>query len=211
MNRRGLVIAAAGACVLAGVSFLALHARGDRRPSPAQRPPQYPSDLTSLVDQDGNRFSFERLNGRTVLMNFIFTHCQTSCPLQTQALTGVQRALPESIRRRVAFVSVSIDPVRDTPALLKQYASKLGAGLGNWSFVTGDRGEITWLHQHFGAQVKRMAGDQFDHRVAVYLLDANGRFVQRYAGDLDRSRLVKEIGHVDDLYNKSRQQLSPGG
>lgn len=210
MNRRMLVIATAGAFLLAGVGFVTRRAKDDLKSSQSAHTPDHPNDLTSLVDQEGGRFAFESLKGRTVVMNFIFTHCQTSCPLQTQALTAVQRALAPSLQGRVQFVSVSMDPERDTPPVLKRYASKLRASLGNWSFVTGDEREITWLHQHFGAQVKRMGGDQFDHRVAVYLIDANGRFVQRYAGDLDQPRLVKEIGDVDGLYHKSRQQHNPG-
>jgi cytochrome oxidase Cu insertion factor (SCO1/SenC/PrrC family) len=85
-------------------------------------------------------------------------------------------------------------------------AKAVGARLANWSFVTGHPQEISWLHQHFGAQVKRIAGDQFDHRVAAYVLDANGEFVQKYTGDLDPSRLAKEIGDVDALYNKSHEE-----
>ena len=204
VSRRILLIAA-GACVLAGIGFVTLQAKGTlTSPESAPATPQ-PDDLTSLVDQESESFSLPALSGRTVVLNFIFTHCRTSCPLHVKALTAVQRALPDALQRRVQFVSVSVDPKRDTPAVLKQYALKMGADLGNWSFVTGAEHEITRLHQHFGAQVKRLDGDQFDHRVAVYLLDANGRFVQRYSGDLDRPRLVKEIAEVDSLYNKTRQ------
>jgi len=161
-----------------------------------------PNDLKSLVDQEGKRFSFDQLKGRTVVMNFVFTHCPVSCPLQTRALTAVQRALPRSLHDRVQFVSVSMDPARDTPAVLKQYALALGANLTNWSFVTGNEDEITWFHKHYNAQVKRTEGGQFDHRVAVYLLDANQNLIQTYTGDFDQSRLAKEIGEVDHIYNK---------
>ncbi len=162
-----------------------------------------PFDLKTLVDHDDNSFSFDRLRGRTVVMNFIFTHCPMSCPLQTRALASVQRALPKTSEKRVQFVSVSMDPARDTPAVLKQYASTIGANLVNWSFVTGSDDEINWLHQYYNLRVKRVGGGQFDHRVVVYLIDANGRLIQKYTGDVDQARLVREIGEVDTLFNKS--------
>lgn len=104
-------------------------------------------------------FSFQRLRGRTIVMNFIFTHCAASCPLQVRALTAVQHALPADLSQRVQFVSVTMDPARDTPSVLKDYAARMGAQLENWSFVTGHPAEIAWLHQHFGAQVKRLSGN----------------------------------------------------
>jgi protein SCO1/2 len=162
-----------------------------------------PRALTSLVDQNGARFSLERLEGRTVVMNFIFTTCPMSCPLQTRALAAVQRALPAALHDRVQFVSVTVDPAHDRPAVLKQFARALGADLTNWSFVTGDDDEIASLHQHFDARVKKLDGGGFDHRVAVYLIESHGRVIQRYTGDLDRARLVREIGDVDRLYNRS--------
>lgn len=163
-----------------------------------------PNSLRSLVNQDGERFSFERLKGRTVVLNFIFTHCPSSCPMQTKALTTVQGALSDALRERVSFVSVSMDPERDTPSVLKQYATLLGARPSNWSFVTGSADEITWLGSHFSAQVTRIDAGQFNHRVAVYLLDANQRLVQTYSGEpLDQKRLLTEIEAVDRLFNQS--------
>lgn len=192
------------ACVVAAAGFIAFRAEGAWQPAQPAAAPKAPSDLVTLVDQDKRPFSLQRLEGRTLAVSFIFTHCQTSCPLQVQALSGVQRALPRALSKRVQFVSFSIDPERDTPAVLAQYASTMGVDLENWSFVTGHPQEISWLHQHFGAQVKRLTGDQLDHRVAVYLLDANGQLAQKYTGNLDPMRLAKEIADVDNLYNQTR-------
>jgi protein SCO1 len=194
---------AAAACVAAAVGFAAFAYRATSvwEPSQPAASVHEPSDLVSLVDQAKRPFSLRALEGRTVVLSFIFTHCQTSCPLQTQALVGVQRALS----KRVQLVSVSIDPLRDTPQELTEYAEAMGAQLDNWSFVTGHPQEIAWLHKHFGAQVKRGSGDQLDHRVAVYLLDAHGQLAQKYVGDIDPQRLAREIGEVDSLYQERAQ------
>jgi protein SCO1/2 len=183
-------------------------------PSPAAAPagatatPPLPSfaspfDLSTLVDQEGRRFSFAALKGKTVVMNFIFTHCPVSCPAQTRALTLIQHAVPKPMASRVRFVSVTMDPERDTPPALKQYAALIGADLANWSFVTGNEGELGWLHHYYDVRVTRSTPGQFDHRVAVYLIDASGRLLQKYSGDFDKPRLLREIGEVDRLFNKT--------
>jgi protein SCO1/2 len=207
-RRRGVfVLGGIGVLLIAG-AFAVRLATGDRigaAPDTSSKAVSAvrPDDLKSLRNHDGQRFSFTGMRGRTVVMNFIFTHCPVSCPLQTRALIAIQRTLPRPLQARVHFLSVSMDPARDTSSVLKQYATTLGADLRNWSFVTGGDDEIAWLHKHFNAQVKRAARGQFDHRVAVYLLDANRQLIQTYTGDLDQARLVKEIGEVDSLYNKS--------
>src|SRR5262245_14259863 len=128
--RRELVVATAAVVLLGG--WVALwRTAGRALPSAGRAPPppasaarwSRPHQLASLADQDGKPFSFTQLQGHTVVMNFIFTHCPVSCPQQTRALTAVQRALPKSLQGRVRFVSVSMDPARDTPPVLKQYAA----------------------------------------------------------------------------------------
>src|SRR4051812_25504769 len=61
------------------------------------RKPSSPKELHSLIDQEGHPFSFAGLANKTVLLNFIFTSCALSCPAQTQALVGIQRALTPAL------------------------------------------------------------------------------------------------------------------
>jgi protein SCO1/2 len=209
-RRRQVVAVAVFGCAVAGgaAAWRLADWRVDQRsvgkPAVSMAAWQSPEDLTSLVDQDGRPFSFRQLQGRTVSLNFIFTNCPVSCPLQTRALTQVQHAVAKAGETRARFVSVTMDPTRDTPELLRRYAAAVGANLANWSFVTGSPEEIAWLHQHFNAQVTARDGGQFDHRVAVYLLDAGGRLMQTYAAQpLDEHRLAEEMQTVDRLFNKS--------
>jgi protein SCO1/2 len=204
-RRQAVAVAVFGCAVAGGIAAWRLAAwrvdqRGGDKPAVSQVAWQSPEELTSLVDQDGRPFSFRQLQGHTVSLNFIFTSCPVSCPLQTQALTQVQRTMAEAGETRVRLVSVTMDPARDTPEVLRRYAMTLGANLAGWSFVTGAPEEITWLHRHFNAQVKAREGGQFDHRVAVYLLDAGGRLLQTYAAQpLDVHRVVEEMLTVDRL------------
>jgi protein SCO1/2 len=104
--------------------------------------------------------------------------------------------LPEAVRSRVAFVSVSVDPERDTPLALKDFATRLGIDFGTWTFVTGS-GTLR-LADEYKAEVTRDDEGQIDHRAAVFLLDANGRLAQTYTGaPIDRRRLAREIEILD--------------
>jgi protein SCO1 len=187
-----------------GIPFLAVltacalvcHAIEDRGKGPEFSSPK---DLRTLIDQDGRPFSFAHLADKTVLVNFIFTSCPMKCPTQTLALLGIQRALPPSMRPRVRFVSVTVDPDRDSASVLKRYATSMGVDLSGWSFVTGTSKDLDRLYRYYGAGVRALNDGQYDHQLGAYLLDAKGRVMQRYTGEIDKPRLLREITEIDAL------------
>lgn len=93
-----------------------------------------------LVDQDGvsHRFFSDLLSGRVVLINVIFTHCKDACPMQTQRLQSVRRQLGERFGSEIVFLSLSVDPKRDNPAVLKKFAAKQNADVPGWRFLVAE-------------------------------------------------------------------------
>ena len=93
-----------------------------------------------LVDQDGvsHRFFSDLLSGRVVLINVIFTNCKDACPLQTQRLQSVRRQLGERFGSEIVFLSLSVDPKRDNPAVLKKFAAKQNADVPGWRFLVAE-------------------------------------------------------------------------
>ncbi len=81
---------------------------------------------TALVTQDGQpvRFFDDLIKDKVVAINFIFTTCTDSCPLETARLRQVQKLLGDRVGRDVFFYSISIDPETDTPEVLKQSRQK---------------------------------------------------------------------------------------
>jgi cytochrome oxidase Cu insertion factor (SCO1/SenC/PrrC family) len=77
-----------------------------------------------LIDQDGNRLKFydEVLKDNVVVISFIFTNCGGACPLMTRNLTMIRDMLPTNVRNEITFLSISLDPVRDTPSAMKEFA-----------------------------------------------------------------------------------------
>jgi cytochrome oxidase Cu insertion factor (SCO1/SenC/PrrC family) len=109
-----------------------------------------------VLDQDGNRLHFysDLIKGKTVAINFIFTTCTTICPPLAATFARVQKEMGDRVGRDVHLISISVDPVTDTPERLKAWGAKFKAGAG-WTFVTGDKQEIDKLLTALGASVAR--------------------------------------------------------
>ena len=96
----------------------------------------------TLTTQDERRLSLSELRGKVVVLTFIYTTCTDTCPLLTGKMASLQPRLGPDFGPRVFFVSVSVDPERDTPARLKGYGIAHGAKFDGWAFVTGTPAEI---------------------------------------------------------------------
>jgi protein SCO1/2 len=92
-----------------------------------------------LINQDGEtvRFFDDVLKDKVVVINFIFTNCEGACPLITHKLTLVRDGLEGNIGNPIQFVSLSLDPARDTPAAMKEFAKTHNADHDGWMFLTG--------------------------------------------------------------------------
>jgi protein SCO1 len=111
----------------------------------------YFTDL-ELLTQDGKtvRFYSDMLDGRIVVINTIYTNCKDACPLITQKLNEVRAQIGELFGKEVYFVSISSDPVRDTPKALKAFARKQGADVAGWTFLTGNKNNVDQILKRLG-------------------------------------------------------------
>ena len=102
-------------------------------------PPAFEVPDFSLTDQDGKTVTKADLKGEVWVAAFIFTRCAGSCPMMSSKMGQLQKAIADP---KVKLVSFTLDPERDTPAVLKEYAAKFGAEPGKWMFLTGPRSKI---------------------------------------------------------------------
>jgi len=107
---------------------------------------------TELVNQEGKkvRFYTDALEGKTVLINVIFTNCKDACPLITQRLNETRALLGDRFGKEVYYVSISTDPVRDTPQALKKFAKKQNADVAGWTFLTGKKENVAYVLKRLG-------------------------------------------------------------
>ncbi|HEV2706218.1 MAG TPA: SCO family protein [Pyrinomonadaceae bacterium] len=148
-----------------------------------------------LLDQNGRKIKFysDLVKGKTVAINFIFTTCTTICPPLGATFARVQRDLGERTGRDVHFISVSVDPVTDTPERLKAWGAKFKAGPG-WTFVTGEKAAVDSLLKALGAST----ASREDHTPTVIIgNDLQANWTRTY-GLAKPSQIVKIIDEVSE-------------
>jgi protein SCO1/2 len=125
----------------------------------------------TLVDQTGKRVRLddEVFAGRIAVVNFVYTTCTTICPIASATFAQLQDRLGAALGMEVVLVSISVDPLRDTPARLNEYAQRHQARAG-WSWLTGTKPQIDRVLEGFGAYTP----DFQQHPAMVLVGDAAG-------------------------------------
>jgi protein SCO1 len=166
----------------------------------------------SFINQDSTVFTEKQTKGKIYVANFIFTRCGLICPKVTNQMARVQDAFLES--NDVVFVSHTVDPLYDTPSVLKKYAEKNDAIKGKWFFVTGQKADLykMALKGYFvpisDASVYDKAitnpDEAFIHSEKMILVDKEGIIRGFYDGTdaKEIDRLKVEIKVLRDIYAK---------
>ncbi|MDH4391532.1 MAG: SCO family protein [Aquabacterium sp.] len=192
----------------AGVLALGLPPRmgaaaGPAKPAPADATPGFFDNFRGITlrDQDNKPLRTAQFNSKLVLVHFVFTGCSTTCPIQTRALADMQAQLAPALRRQVQLLSVSLDPLHDSPQVLKAYAQRMGADESGWRFATGRPPDIERVSDALrlfrpGPQARKLD----DHSTALWLVDATGQLRMRYSGNpVDVPRLLRELAALAAL------------
>jgi copper(I)-binding protein/cytochrome oxidase Cu insertion factor (SCO1/SenC/PrrC family)/cytochrome c2 len=140
--------------------------------------PEYFPNIT-LTNQDGEKAKFfdDLLKDKIVAINFIYTTCPDSCPLETAQLVKVQNIMKDRIGKDVFIYSITIDPDVDTPEKLKEYKEKFGA---KWDFFTGDEQEIISIRRKLGLYIEELAEGSNNHNVSMIVGNQKtGRWMKR--------------------------------
>ena len=175
------------ALAMAALAAMALALPGQGAIAGAQWGADYFPDIV-LTTQDGAKVRFydDLVKGKNVAVNVIYTSCQDECPLETARMAEVQRLLGERMGKDIFFLSISIDPDKDTPKVLKAYAGKFGVGPG-WLFLTGNKGDIKVLTRKLGLSRASDAFSKDGHSSSLMLgSDANGQWMRNSAVDNPR-------------------------
>jgi protein SCO1 len=172
-----LAVVAATALILSGPRE-ASHYAFQEQPLPKIAPaPQF-----TLTSQDGKQIALADLRGKTVAVTFIFTLCSATCPVLTPMMSLVQDRLGPDFGTNVAFVSITIDPERDTPETLKLYAQMYGADVPGWSFLTGEGAVIQDLTRRYGVFASKTANGDIEHSFLTSVIDRHGIIRVQYLG-----------------------------
>lgn len=152
-----------------------------------------------LTERSGRTVRLADLKGRIWIADFIFTSCAGPCPMLSQQMSGFQTPLARA--PEIRLVSFSVDPERDTPAVLSEYAARYQADRERWLFLTGDRKTVYRLiREGFRLTVKEEPEDagQIIHSLRFALVDRAGQVRGYYNGD-DPESLRRLLPDVDRL------------
>ncbi len=177
--------------------------------------PSRTGPMWNLTNQDNQAFGSANLQGRVVLVTFVYTNCPTVCPLITAQMKKLQDEFKQdgAYAARLAFVSITVDPQRDTPVRLKEYAARMGVDFSGWNWVTGDAAQMEKVWQDFGvvaymdlatlstpaataAHAEHSATSatyEVTHSAKTFLLDKRGNIRAEYIGpDLPLPRVSQD-------------------
>jgi len=144
-----------------------------------------------LTDQNGLPFTRDALDGRVWVADFIYTTCLGPCPLMSNHMRRLQE------RSEAALVSFTVDPARDTPPVLAEYARRYQAKPGRWYFLTGAREALNDLGLN-GFKVTSVDGS-LDHSTRFILVDRRQRIRGYYLSSDEGflSRLLDDIRRLE--------------
>lgn len=148
-----------------------------------------PGDIT-LINQNGEQYNFGKDNTKLKLIEFMYTHCPDVCPTTTIKMVELRKDLEKAgvFGKDIEFVTITIDPYRDTPEILTRYMKDFGIKSSNsWVFLTGDKQNIKTEQQKIRKiseamqfQYKDPGNGQFVHTTFTYLIDENNKFVKKF-------------------------------
>jgi len=157
----------------------------------------------SLTERSGKPVTLRDLGGQIWIANFIYTACTETCPLQSAAMAKLQSHLSNrDTKEKVKLVSISVDPERDTPALLSRYADRFGADPDRWLFLTGQKDAIVQLAQQgFRLSVAAVSNstqsdvDGFIHSSRLVLVDGQAKIRGYYQSNENQTlqQLAQDI------------------
>ena len=163
--------------------------------NPACAAPRFPN--VPLINQDGETLYFydDVIKGKVVSINFMFTSCGDSCPLETAKLRNVQQMLGDHVGKDVYMYSITVDPDRDTPAALKAYMQKFNIGPG-WQFLTGKKEDIDLVRKKLG-MYSDDEEELSDHAINFVLgNERTGQWLKRTPFDIPETLVSVLLGRL---------------
>lgn len=180
--------------VIPGALFLFRNSKGHYASLPyiGQREAIAPGDTAyftvppfHFIDENGEPFTDKDVEGKILIVDFFFTRCTSICPKMSTRMQQLQLQMDDSRYKDVLFLSHSVDPIHDTPEVLKAYAEQLEADPKRWKFLTGEaaniyrQGNLGYL---LSAGTDSSAAENFVHSPQFVLVDKQHHIRGMYDG-----------------------------
>jgi len=141
-----------------------------------------PAPEFALTSQNGRQVRLADFRGKVVAVTFIFTRCTDTCPVLTPMMSFIQDRLGSDFGTKIAFISITVDPERDTPKVLKEYGEAFGANFTGWFFLTGSPQAIADVARRYGVFAAKAENGNVDHTFLTSIIDPHGVLRVQYLG-----------------------------
>lgn len=158
-----------------------------------------------LIDQDGKSFTPQRLENKWSMLFFGYTHCPDVCPTTLKVLQDFWRELPENVRSQTQVAFISVDPKRDTPAIIKEYVRFFEP---TFLGITGNLGQITAFTRSLGILYEYVSVDKdknnygVNHSAQIILIDPQARMRAIFPPPHDPDEMRTNFLKIVEFYSK---------
>lgn len=162
---------------------------------PASKLPDYGKvPAFTMTDSEGHPFNSTQLLGTVWIADFIYTNCPAECPRMTSQMHSIERRTVKDVR----LVSISVDPERDTPPVLNEFAHRFGGPNKQWIFLTGSADTvhlIAYQTFHVGDVISKI-----DHSTKFIVVDKKGAIRGYYSSfdQVDLSQMLKDVAALQN-------------
>ncbi len=142
-----------------------------------------PAPDFTLLDTAGQSVSLSALRGNVVLLSFIYTSCPSACPLLTARMSLLWKRLSRdgADAQRVRFVSITVDPARDSAGVLQEYANRFKVDTATWKFLREEPQKLGPALAAYDEWTRPQPDGEIDHPARLYLIDSQGRIREIYS------------------------------
>ncbi len=153
-----------------------------------------PAPDFTLTTPAGTPLSLKDLRGKVVAVTFIYASCADTCPLLTAKMATLATRLGADFGPRVRFASITVDPERDTPEVLRRYAEGYHADPAAWAFLRGSPAEIREVARSYGVYYRKTERGDVDHTFLTSLVDQQGILRVQYLGvRFDSEEMLRDL------------------
>ncbi|MDQ0188629.1 SCO family protein [Alicyclobacillus cycloheptanicus] len=180
--------------VIGGIWYM-LRAGGGSLPVEGQAP-NFSAQDVSL----NKTVSMQSLSGKIVLITWYYTHCTDECPLTMYRFEQIQQQLEKqgTFGKNVILVAMTLDPTRDTPPVIRQYANHFHANANGWYFLRANPAQTIQILNAWGIKVKPSTDKEFiEHTSKTDLIDQNGNIRAEYnTANLNPNQVVHDVNSL---------------
>ena len=146
----------------------------------------------SLTDATGRHLALADLRGRPIVAAMMYTSCTSVCPRVTEDMKAVERSLPAGVADDVTFAMFSLDPGRDTPRALQEFAAQHALD-ARWRLFASSDSDVRTLAALFGVKYVREDSGEFAHSATIVVIDRSGEVRHRQVGLDDGSNRIVDV------------------